>query len=1138
MNLMRVMTLRRSLLAAVSTSSILVCGAAAAQTANYGVTPEATLDIVANNTITPGPGAVNTGANFANSPQILHPAGSVTGVGQQIAFTQTGPAAGSLGLCTGSLINPRAVITAAHCVYGRPAHMYGSETGTGGGVNGPFGAGGATVTSQGVPISFGFGSTNRCLGVAVNGCAVGDGPYEQWRNSSFQTNEDLLIYNGNQVWYGTGSQPVALGGLGEFANQDIAIVTLDTHAQDIPTWTLLFSPLGEATHATITGYGGAGVGLSGIGNLAGIDYRRRSAENMIDALISSADWGMSAAIGGGAAQFGALTHTIYWMDFDDPNHDPENLPANFFVNVQPGPNPGRNNGYYDFNGLGGITLANEGTTAGGDSGGPLVVDQRWDRQVIAGVLTGSWSFNGGISTYGQFNVYPPLFQFWEEIVQNNPYVYASALAGNGNWFDPGHWVQDMDPNYVTIGADGELVNLLPDNPQGGADGAVARFGTTCFLETDCTIFSSPGQAPGDGIPHYTAGGPGTLNFVPNNVEPINSATPGQSVRARYYDVTLREAGTTTLSQTATIDAMTIDGNRSKLDIAAPGTLNVWADYNQMSGWTNVDGVLNTDEMLVVSGLLSGTGTINPDFLTVVAGIVAPSGADDLGTLTVNSDVILSSASALLIDAGRNGADRLAVSGVLDLNGGSVVFNKAPGAAPRHGQSFTIATAGLGVQGTFGSSYSFQGVLRPELTYNANSVVAELRAGSLTKMIGESGPVERAFAQALDQLRGNFYNSLYGLYGAIDLMDSQRLAATLSGLNPTIVGETKSLHDRQSKVLLNAITDRLSMLGSDSIGGSLSIVGQPHSLVALRSAGGIPAQAGLTSGLRPAETSFQRLPKGMSGFISGGFNANPASYGQMDGNSGQRSWHIGMGLEMEIAENATLGTAFGYSSGYSLPGVDRSRTDSRMTQAAIYGSYRFGGGGYVAGLAVAENSRAGIERQATTGEAMFDLAGATNASRYNLQAEAGVNIDVARGMTLTPRASLSYASYRFGGYRENGGELALQIDDLNIERLEARFGAKLAGSTSLAGGWSFVPQLQADYVRNLAGADDGMQVRFAVAPEQAFLLPLMGGDTSWAEVRGGMRLTNGPIELGAGLETSLGRSDYRDERAVADFTLRF
>jgi hypothetical protein len=147
------------------------------------------------------------------------------------------------------------------------------------------GANGAVVTSVGTPISFGFSSTNRCLGVASNGCAVGDGAYEAWRNSGFQTQVAKGIYNGNQVWYNTGAQPVALGGGGEFANGDVALVTLDTHAQDVPTWTLLFSPLTGPTHVTITGYGGAGVGTSGIGSLAGIvlvlaafDFHRKDAK--------------------------------------------------------------------------------------------------------------------------------------------------------------------------------------------------------------------------------------------------------------------------------------------------------------------------------------------------------------------------------------------------------------------------------------------------------------------------------------------------------------------------------------------------------------------------------------------------------------------------------------------------------------------------------------------------------------------------------------------------------------------------------------------------------------------------------------------------------------------------------------------
>lgn len=1019
------------------------------------------------------------------NPNTLPPTGvldpvDITGVGQ-VTVDQGG---GYVGLCTGTLINPRTVIFAAHCVNEAPADSYGSASG-------------------GTAMSVGFKMDNRPALIS-------------WL-SGHATNTASALYNVEQVWYDQRSLTDSAFG---FLEGDVALATLDTPASDIPTWTMLFSPLTEETHAVITGYGNRGTAATGE---AGIDFRRRVAENMLSVLGSlddRDDWLFGPAPA-------ANPQSLYMFDFDNPAGEGAYNPAT---------------GNYDFDVFDGTALPREGTIGGGDSGGPLIADQAFDRPVVVGVLSGASRFfaNQKYATYGTHAFYQPLFLFWDVIVANNSYVYAANRAGIGDWTDPNHWVQTMDPNYAVV-KNGVLVNGLPDTAALGVSGNTPKFGSICFL-SDCTDLADDDTAtpasPGTGPAIYVPGGPGTRNFVPNNV----TANPAAGIKAHYYDVTLSATGVTTLSSKVTIDKLTIDGVHD-LEIYAGGELNVLTDFTQWSGWTNLNGTLRTGEALIASGILSGSGTFDPTYLTIGKTIVAP-GTLGVDTLTVRGDVILSSGSLLSIDLISGASDKLRVqgdafnTGIASL-GGTVLFNRGFGTAPRHGQSFTFLTATGGVSGRFGSVASTLGLLKPELTYNPNDVKVTLKAGSIFDYLRGLDSLVGAFAKGLDALRGGHYAQLSNLYGPLDLMEPGAMTATLHSLSPSILGESRSLQERQSTIMLNAVNDRLSMLGTGRTAGRLSIVGAPDALVGLNALDGgeSAARGSAVRSMLPGGSIVGGLPETMSGFISGGYVNGRSSYGVAGQTNGQRSWYIGMGLEMEVAPGTVLGTSMGLSEGTARPGGDRSVADSRVQQVALYGSHRLGNGFYVAGLGMAEQIRTGVSRDATTGETAFRLSGSANVQRYAARAEAGVNLWVAPQLSLTPRASIGYSSYAYTPFHEGGGELALNIDRLSASTLEGRAGVQFAGSARM-GSWTLVPELTGDYVRALAGDRGSMVVRFAAAPDAAMLLPMVNGDAAWGEIRGGLRFQNGPVELGAGIERRIGQTLYRDDRAVLDAKFRF
>jgi uncharacterized protein with beta-barrel porin domain len=771
----------------------------------------------------------------------------------------------------------------------------------------------------------------------------------------------------------------------------------------------------------------------------------------------------------------------------------------------------------------------------------------FDIPVVAGVLSGGSRFAAGqpFSSYGTTSFYQPLFLYWDVIVANNPYHYVSALPGVGSWTDPSHWIQDMDPNYAVI-RDGDLANDLPDTPALGVSGDTTRFGTICN-GPNCVDVSQSG--PGEnsvGPAVFVEGGPGTTNFVPDNVEPDRLL----GIRAHYYDVALSAIGHTYLQDTVTIDRFTLDGFLTSLDVRDAGVLNVLGDFNVGYGGLNVDGRINSGEALLLQGLVTGRGTFNPTFLTSLDSIIAPGDLIGIGTLTVQGDVVLSSANELRIELGRHTSDQLRVTadpaqgttGIISLGGDLWLAPALTGGAPRFGNVYTIVLADGSVQDTFDGVHGFLGVLRPELTYLPTSVEVKLKAGSFVDLILHN-PALLPFALALDELREEHYEALYNLYGEIDLMDPGRLSAAFSSMAPASLMDTHGLLAMQGSAFGDALHERLALLsrsGGTPLG--LSIMGSPSQVLSFGGDDGLGAAGELSfASMVTQSNQVATLPGGFSAFFSGGYGESRASAeagrSTSSPDEGLRTWHMIGGVERSF-DNVTIGIAGGYSRGEAAQSSTSALAENDLAQTAVYGVYRFDRAFYVSSLVGYGSSRASTERRFAAGALEYQMEGDISGEIFLASVEGGVNIELPHGLLLTPNASLRQYSMRMEGFTESGGETALQIAEQTYGQLEARVGARLGGEFVFTSGWRLVPALDVAAVTSLAQEDGGVLASFAAAPDVSFYLPGMARDDFWGEVNGGLSLIRGDTSFSLRMETSVAREDLHEDRYMARFAQRF
>ena len=1083
--------------------------------------------------------------NDSKSPSDIVDGSDVNGVG--IMYRADG------FVCTGTLVNPRTVIFAAHCVNDLDTPDY-------------------STVNDGVPVAFAF-QNNARPGLI------------DWLSNGFQTNTALSVYNVNNIAYHPDSlDPPALS----FLYGDVAMATLDTPASDVPTWTMLFSALsapsaisetsGTGYHVTITGYGRTGSGTTG--SSAGIDFRRKTAENFLGLLGSLDD--IDAFLFGAP---GGYTQNLYHTDFDDPTRE----------------NP------FDFNLFKDDALPNEGSTAGGDSGGPLILDQAFNEKTIIGVLSGGsrYFLEQPQSSYGGSSFYQPLYLFWDWIAQNNPYRYATAKAGDGLWSDPDHWVTALDPNYRVIDSNGALVNGVPTTPGAGAFGqdSTQKFGQICYQPNDgpddlCydvgtdtliidgepVVADAAGTTTGSTVvsnnkgkveiaerspnaenvtlptgavqeaqaedtsvaalptPTLANGLPGATSFVPNNIDPLAA----QGVIGRYYDVTLSAAGKTTLNMVATVDRFTIAGTGAALDVTASGSLTSLMDIAHLSGVMNVDGTVETPgDYFLMTGLLSGKGIVRAPYFTNVLGTIAPGGVGTIGTLGIEGNALLSSGSTLQIDLGANGvSDVLAVratqfveadgdlaplavgdplNGIAAL-GGRVAFGAATGARIRAGNSYTFLTAEGGVDGSFATPTDLSAVLKPVLFYGPNSVSVRIDAGLYADVVNRAAPNQTSFAQLLDQNR-SLYATYATLYGEADLLSVAGVQATFEAMAP----RTETLKTSMSEVLNDNMArfyrDRLTKLDGGAMGGTLTMTGQPLQLAAasLNNIDLGMAQGGSNDMM----TREGVLPDDVSAFLAGGYidgdsapmrTATPLGRDQFDG------WYMAAGIEKAFGDTGVIGLSASFSELKGNTGAnDWSR--ARLYQGTVYGAFDLGGIKLDA-VGSAGTMATRSRRSFAVGITPYTLYGSDQ--ELALSSELGLSKALGSdAFSIVPRAALRGAYISSGNLAEYGCDAALVIKRHAIRSAQGRLGATVKANTG-----GFKPYLTANYVHEFNDQPAFFLANLVGGTGSLAPFALGGSDKNWGEIGGGLTIRAGSVDLNLTADTTVWRKDisYQSYRA--------
>ncbi len=1066
--------------------------------------------------------------------------------------TQTGNIAFN---CTGSLINGRTVLSAAHCFSTGPWDYFNNHY----------------RDSLNPIIAYGLDTSDALFGWLSTGAA----------SSFYEIDERNGLVLGNQVLI---HPDFTTAQFGVITGADVAMVSLSSPLAHLPSYSMLFSPVGVGEHVSMVGYGGHGTGSTGN---VGIDGKRQAGENLIGMVGSQADF-LDAVFGTNSGIY--LTHlpaafqSMYWIDFDNPDRTGDECGrdaggdwacsdgVDWFYFDNPITNTWFNNSpsndiFPD------DALPYESGTAGGDSGSAIFFDQLGDAPIIGGVLGGgldltprSTSAYRGMdfvspvpSGYSDVSYYNPLFNFYEFIVEWNPYKYVSAIEGDGLWSDPTHWVQDLDPNYLIIDENGNLVNGIPDAPEPGLGGRGPNEGIVLDVDINPTTSEATAVAGTTGVNaaanasvgtlgpyrptesinaaasndisggavwgttgdaelatfHYgdigsptALAGPGSTNFVPNNGLQASGFY-------NYFDVTLSNAGTTTVDIFAEVDSLTIANLDATLRVNSDAGLWALVDTQVIGGTLENNGVFISRDILNVAGVLTGTGTYNAETLWN-AGLLTPGEG-----MSLIGDLVMTSASVF----GYTGSS-LSVDGDASF-GGSVLF----GTPYQFGDTGTLITYTGASTGAIADT-DLLGVLYATYADVGGALNYTIEAASFESVLPTiTDPNTQSLVDGLNNARGVSYGDMGGVYGVLDYLSGDQLLSALEGITPYQQGSVMNSLIAGNTQLGAHLSNRFAAIAAGRADGAafnqigtsgIQVAGSQEMAAFAMAAEATAAQGG-------GSASSSSSATGWGSFVEVSYYTGDETNPMNNAESDIEGMSITAGIDRELDEGFRMGAFLSYTDGET---TYNSALGGSEADGITIGGYA----AYTGDTGLRMNAYVGAGQRDVTSmrvDALTSgtLLGETEADEFIIGAEVS-KLYPAGSFFIEPSVGVDYASFVVDGYSETGGASALTYDDIKASTTQAHAGAQLhffnpESATGLR------PSIGADFVFDLSNDPTAVTSYFNGASASTFQTVGPGSDSQWIDLNAQLEYYSAGNFSFAGFVT---QSVNRDDLDITTFGL--